>query len=469
MTKLANRRILLVDDLPSIHNDFHKILGGYSHSSDFDTDEALLFGVSAPIRAVDFELDSAYQGREALTMIEAAVANGTPYALAFVDMRMPPGWDGIETIEQLWKADPWLQIVICTAYSDHSWAEVLERLDVRDRLLILKKPFDNIEVCQLASTLTGKWSTERQATLQMAGLEEAVRVRTSEILRINEALRAEMNERKSLEIQLVQSEKLASIGHLAAGVAHEINNPIGFVLSNFGTLDRYIEDLFTVLAAYEKTQPDALATHIAHELANLRERVGLAYMKEDIPVLMRESKEGVTRVQQIVQNLRDFSRGDSRQEWQVANLHDGIDSTLNILANEIKYKADLVKEYGVLPAVECLPAQLNQVVMNLVLNAVQAIGTQRGRITIRTGIEAAQAWIEVADTGSGISPDILARIFDPFFTTKPIGQGTGLGLSLSYGIMQKHQGQISVNSAVGRGTTFRLQLPIQRGAFSESK
>jgi signal transduction histidine kinase len=382
-------------------------------------------------------------------------------------MRMPPGWDGIETIEQLWKADPWLQIVICTAYSDHSWAEVLERLDVRDRLLILKKPFDNIEVYQLASTLTGKWATERHVTLQMGGLEEAVRVRTSEILRINEALQVEMNERKSLEIQLVQSEKLASIGHLAAGVAHEINNPIGFVLSNFGTLDRYIEDLFEVLAAYEKAQPDALATHIAHDLANLRERVALAYLKEDIPVLMRESKEGVTRVQQIVQNLRDFSRVDSRQEWQVANLHDGIDSTLNILANEIKYKADLVKEYGVLPAVECLPAQLNQVVMNLVLNAVQAIDTQRGRITIRTGIEAAQAWIEVADTGAGIAPDILGRIFDPFFTTKPIGQGTGLGLSLSYGIMQKHQGQISVKSEIGYGTTFRLELPIQRGAFAE--
>ena len=169
-------------------------------------------------------------------------------------------------------------------------------------------------------------------------------------------------------------------------------------------------------------------------------------------------------MKKIVQDLKDFSRVDTSQEWQLADLHAGIDSTLNIVRNEIKYKAEVVKEYGQLPQVECLPSQLNQVFMNLLVNAAHAMkDKERGTITVRTGRrDDREVWVEVADDGSGIDPENLKRIFDPFFTTKPVGKGTGLGLSLAYGIVQKHQGAITLDSAPGRGTTFRIVLPVAR-------
>src|SRR6185295_15778628 len=157
-----------------------------------------------------------------------------------------------------------------------------------------------------------------------------------------------------------------------------------------------------------------------------------------------------------------FSRIDAVQDWQRADLHQGIESTLNIVASEVRYRADVVRDYGQLPEVECLPSQINQVVMNLVVNAAHAMGPARGVVTIRTGAEGDMVWFSVEDTGSGIAPDVLPRIFDPFFTTKPVGQGTGLGLSLSYGIVQKHHGRIEVKSELGKGTTFRVSLPVQQ-------
>jgi signal transduction histidine kinase len=337
-------------------------------------------------------------------------------------------------------------------------------LEVRDRLLILKKPFDAIEVRQLASTLTAKWQMTQDATAQVLQLEEIVEQRTREITRTNEALQDEIGERKHLQGQLLQSEKLASIGQLAAGVAHEINNPIGYIFSNFGTLEGYLGQLFDMLAAYERAEASVNVPDIAAGLRELRERIELEFLKEDIPVLMRESRQGIVRVRQIVQDLKDFSRVDSTQDFQWANLHHGIDSTLNVVASEIKYKADVVKEYGSIPDVECLPSQINQVVMNLVINAAHAMGERRGCITIRTGAEGDEVWLEVADNGSGIPPDTLKRIFEPFFTTKQVGVGTGLGLSVSYGIVQKHRGRIDVDSVPGQGTTFRVTLPQCRPA-----
>ena len=199
MNLIENRRILLIDDTPAIHEDFRKILVNQNPAADLDQMEAALFGAKPQSDPVRFELDSAYQGEEGWAKVRASLEAGLPYAMAFVDMRMPPGWDGVETIEHLWQADPLLQIVVCTAYSDYTWEEVLERLDVSDRLLVLKKPFDAIEVCQLANTLTAKWQVTRQAELKMAGLEEAVRVRAAQLGRANEALRADIIERKRTE------------------------------------------------------------------------------------------------------------------------------------------------------------------------------------------------------------------------------------------------------------------------------
>jgi signal transduction histidine kinase len=467
---IENRRILLVDDMPTIHDDFRKILVPREPArSALDAAKAALFGDEPKTASPRFELDSAYQGEEGLAKVVDSVRADRPYAMAFVDMRMPPGWDGVTTIEHLWRADPRLQVVICTAYSDTSWEEVLTRLDARDRLLILKKPFDNIEVRQLASALSTKWELTQQAALQIDQLEQAVGERTRSLMHTNEALQAEISERKQLEAQLVQSEKLASIGQLAAGVAHEINNPIGYVCSNFGTLEKYLADLFRMLSAYEAAEPGIASAEVATALKALRERVQLEFLKEDVPGLMQESMEGIARVRRIVEDLKDFSRVDSGQEWQWADLHKGIDSTLNIVDSEVRYKADVVKEYGDLPAVHCLPSQINQVVLNLVINAAHAIGPGRGRITIRTGTEGDQAWLEVSDTGCGIAPQNLSRIFDPFFTTKPIGQGTGLGLALSYGVVRKHGGRIDVRSQPGQGSHFRVLLPIRSMEHGEVK
>jgi signal transduction histidine kinase len=289
-----------------------------------------------------------------------------------------------------------------------------------------------------------------------------------DLVRTNEELVGLNRQLTQTQDQLRQSEKLASIGQLAAGVAHEINNPVGYVFSNLGTLERYMNDLFRMLDAYESAETQLAATPLGAQLAGLRAEIELDYLKDDLPALMAESREGISRVRKIVQDLKDFSHVDARREWEWANLHQGIDSTLNIVNNEIKYKADVVRQYGDLPEIECLPSELNQVFMNLLVNAAHAVDKARGTITIRTGTLPAGAagapgvWLEFADDGCGIPPDHLRRIFDPFFTTKPVGKGTGLGLSLSYGIVQKHGGTLTVTSTVGQGTCFRLTLPLQR-------
>ncbi|WP_010170239.1 ATP-binding protein [Pseudomonas sp. PAMC 25886] len=465
MNQPPNRRILLIDDTPSIHQDFRKILTPPMESNlELDEMETALFGDSVKPQAQAFTLDSAYGGQEGLQLLCQAMQQDRPYALAFVDMRMPQGWDGAQTIEALWKVDPHLQVVVCTAYSDYSWEELLFRLHAHDRLLILKKPFDNIEVQQMANTLAAKWDMARRASLQTSHLEHLVEQRTQALTLTSQALQLEIDERKQLESQLVQSEKLASLGQLAAGVAHEINNPVGFISSNLSTLDGYFKQLQQMLDAYRQAEEALAPGECLTHLQSLRKAMDLEFLKEDIPVLIHESKDGIGRVAQIVKDLKDFSRVDNDEQWQWANLQQGIDSTLNIVASELKYKADVVKHFQVLPDIECLASQLNQVVMNLVINAAQAMGPERGTITLSNGVEGDKVWLEVADTGCGIAPESVQKIFDPFFTTKPVGEGTGLGLSLSYGIVKKHHGTISVNSEVGKGTTFRVVLPIRQTA-----
>ncbi|HYD81966.1 MAG TPA: ATP-binding protein [Paucimonas sp.] len=260
--------------------------------------------------------------------------------------------------------------------------------------------------------------------------------------------------------QLLQSEKMASIGQLAAGIAHEINNPIGFVNSNMGTLRTYVDTLLEVIEQYERTVATSAANpDLKARIDALRKQADIDFLKEDTTALVNESIEGLKRVKDIVQSLKDFSHvGES--DWQIADLHQGLDSTLNIVNNEIKYKAKVVKEYDpALPQIKCLASQLNQVFMNLLVNAAHAI-KETGAIRIRTGHEKDWVWVEVTDTGCGIPPENLNRIFEPFFTTKPVGSGTGLGLSLSYGIVKKHGGRIDVASEVGRGTRFTVRLPV---------
>ena len=293
----------------------------------------------------------------------------------------------------------------------------------------------------------------------------------SEIQQRNRELAALNEQLSKAQQQLVQSEKLAAIGQLAAGVAHEINNPIGFIQSNFNTLDTYMKQFHNLLGAFADARRYIAQPQVAAQLDRLCQNIDLDFLLEDSLNLMTETREGLTRVKKIVVDLKNFSRADAEAQWGEADLQQCFDSTLNILANEIKYKADVVKLYAEIPPVECIASQINQVIMNLLVNAADAIGPQRGTITVQTGVdagaggEAAQVWFEVSDTGCGMAKDTLQRIFEPFYTTKPIGKGTGLGLSLSYGIVQAHNGHIDVSSELGVGTRLRVTLPLRHAVF----
>ncbi len=295
-------------------------------------------------------------------------------------------------------------------------------------------------------------------------LEQEVAERTAELLQANRNLEKEKEEQRLLirkleeaQTQLLQSEKMASIGQLAAGVAHEINNPVGYVKSNLNTLTDYISDLLQLIALYEQHQSE-LGGAAVSAIEQTKQAIDFAFLKEDMTTLLEESQEGVNRVQHIVQDLKEFSHVDEA-EWQCVDLHKGLDSTLNLVYNELKYKAQVVKEYGEIPEIRCLPQQLNQVFMNLLVNAAQAL-EEHGTITLRTYADGQTVTVEVEDTGPGIPPEKLNRIFEPFFTTKPVGKGTGLGLSIAYGIVSKHGGSIEVESEPGRGTVFKVRLPI---------
>lgn len=260
---------------------------------------------------------------------------------------------------------------------------------------------------------------------------------------------------------LLQSEKLAAVGQLAAGMAHEINNPIGFIGSNLAALGRYQETLERVLARYRALE-GGLSDADRAGIAALRETADLDYLLEDARALLAESRDGVERVRRIVQDLRDFSRVDSAGQRQWLDIHHSLDAALGLLADRLG-ALEVQREYGTLPQIECRPAELNQAFFNLLDNAVKA-GSRR--ITLRTRHEDDQIHVEVEDDGEGIADTVLPQIFDPFFTTRPVGQGAGLGLSLAYGVVQQHGGQITVSSQPGQGARFRVCLPLgQAGAL----
>jgi signal transduction histidine kinase len=294
-----------------------------------------------------------------------------------------------------------------------------------------------------------------------------VRTAKSELEAVNSLLEARVAERthelvesiarlEQTQGQLLQSEKMAAVGQLAAGVAHEINNPIGFVNSNLGSLTRYVAQMFDLIRAYEEACTVLPSVQQA-AIAQARERVEIDYIQQDVPDLLNDSKEGLARVKRIVNDLRDFSHTDSA-EWAPADINQALERSLNVGANELKYKAEIIKDFTPLPLVNCIISQLSQVFLNLLVNAAHAI-QDRGTITLRTGQADKSIWIEISDTGCGMSDETQKRIFEPFYTTKPVGKGTGLGLSISWEIINRHKGSIDVKSTQGQGSTFRITLP----------
>ena len=296
-------------------------------------------------------------------------------------------------------------------------------------------------------------------------MAEKIQGREKSLRNSQEKLEETNRQLKENQAQLVQSEKMASIGQLAAGVAHEINNPMAFIKSNLGALKRYARDLSDLLNAYE-TLEERMARGDADELREARETIrrnkeemDLEYVLRDMNILIDESSEGAERVNEIVRGLRGFSHVDKPGKVP-ANLNVGLASTLKIVWSELNYKATVQTEYGDIPQVRCHPMELNQVFVNLLVNAAQAIETQ-GTITIRTFCSDGHVCVQVADTGAGMTPEVQRRVFEPFFTTKEVGKGTGLGLSMAHNIVVKrHGGEILVDSEVGVGTTFTVKIPL---------
>ncbi|MEN9893249.1 MAG: hypothetical protein RLY78_3544 [Pseudomonadota bacterium] len=297
---------------------------------------------------------------------------------------------------------------------------------------------------------TGAWWMLQDRT-EVRAAQEELRHRFDELTETNQRLEQAQN-------QLLQQDKMASIGQLAAGVAHEINNPVGFVSSNLHTLRQYVDALLQLVDAQGASCASPQDDGLRARLREVEKDVELDYLREDLPQLLDESADGLTRVKKIVQDLKDFSRVD-QADWQQADLNAGLESTLNVVRHEVKYKAEVVKQLQPLPLVMCLAAQLNQVFMNLIVNASHAIA-DKGVITLSSGHQDGWVWVQVEDTGCGMSEDVRRRIFEPFFTTKDVGKGTGLGLSLSFSIVKRHEGRIEVRSTQGVGSAFRVWVPV---------
>jgi PAS domain S-box-containing protein len=544
-----NHRILLVDDNPSIHVDFRDILcpGNAGTAAGKKLEAALFDEAPAATDQIIFELDSAYQGQEGLEMVQQALAGKRPYAMAFVDVRMPPGWDGIETIARIWEVDPELQVVVCTAYSDYSWEEMRVKVGQPDSLLVLKKPFDNIEVQQIAHALTKKWLLNLQTRMQIAELlqanENLVRsearfykafhesplpsaiqifpdqrfvdvnqrfaevtgyqtgdlightaaelrlwekpamadqwsesILRQELVRDEECtirtpagdvrellvslsplalgeqphgllLAQDVSEQTLLERQLQQAQKMEAIGQLAAGVAHDFNNILTIIQGHAGLMQHKMD--------------------ASNPLARSLDQIAQA------------SNRAATLVRQLLM----FSRKQVMQ-FKPVDMNDTIRNVIKMLERVVGEHVQIeFSPQSPLPAIHADSSMLEQIAMNLAVNARDAM-PKGGLIAIATSLENINhaptpmdperregpfICLSFHDNGTGMDAQILRRIFEPFFTTKPAGKGTGLGLSTVFGIVRQHHGWLEVESKLDHGTTFRCYFPASDQAAEETK
>jgi len=557
----TNHRILVVDDNQAIHDDFRKILGADAAETEFDAEEAKLFRGSADtVQRVEFEMDFAYQGQEALELVRSAVAAGRRYAMVFMDVRMPPGWDGLETTLELWKVDPDLQIVICTAYSDYSWDEMMKMIVTPERVLILKKPFDSIEVLQFAHALTEKWSLLQVARQNAETLELTVKMRTLELDTANVHLEAEIIKQKAAaahireQAMLIEQARDAIIvrdmddiilfwnhgaeriyGWTAAEAVgrdvldlffqgkpgHNVREARKAVLEEGGwngemlqktrdgrtvsvechwtllfdsqgkpksvlgintdiTEKKRIEE--QLLRVQRLDSIGTLASGIAHDLNNILapilmgcDLLGRNPVKdrEIVKTLRQNTQRGADLVSQVL----SFARGREGQRIELDVKH--LVKEVGIIIRETFPKDICIEVNPILKlwTICADPTQIHQVLMNLCVNARDAMpggGTltlEAGNLQIDDQCASAHPGIKpghyimitLTDTGTGIPAEIKEKIFDPFFTTKEIGKGTGLGLSTTFGIVKSHGGFINFDSEPTRGTAFRVYIPAKMG------
>jgi len=438
MTRQQNRRVLIIDDLPSIHDDFRKILGSSGEEDALAELEQALFGKQEHQgNALRFEIDSAYQGQEGLACVERSLAAGQRYAMAFVDVRMPPGWDGIETATRIWEACPDLQVVICTAYTDYSWQDMMRRLGAADRWVILKKPFDNIEVLQLACALTEKWNLNQQAHLKLSEMEGMVAERTQELCATHRRLLQAAEVRLHMEQQLIQARKLQSVAQLAAGVAHHFNNLLQvivgnchWILSEASLCPDHVQALEDVLEGSKRgaALTRQLIDFSSQKLLRLKPTDLNAAVADIAERLRRELSEGVSV---------NFTPAPELPKIPVdAAL---LERVLSILARNAQ---DAMDRHG-------------KIDIKIILTDIES-GHFDGREIVTAG---RYACLSVSDTGAGMDNETLSRLFEPFFTTKGLAEGVGLGLATAYGIVKQHRGWLDVNTEQNAGTTFRIYLP----------
>lgn len=461
-----NNRILIVEDDPGVRDSYKDILST-TQKDDVELEGASLFSGTIPdaepIVQKEYDLTLVDRGEKGIKALEKAIEEKIPFAAAFVDMKMP-GIDGAEVTKRIWAIDPNIKIVIVTAYSEYTPDDII-RVTGRDDIFYLRKPFNPEEINQFARVLTNEWNLEHERKL----LSDKLRKANDELEDMNKNLQKKVEEQTAL---LIQSEKMASIGILASGVGHEINNPISFVNSNLSIIKKYSVRIKELLEMYKEMETDLRQgaldkiPPLLNEIKDFKEKKKIDFILGDMVDLAEECLEGTGRVSKIVKDMKTFSRAD-QAELKYIDLNEAMDATLNIIWNEIKYKAEVIKDYGVLPKVKCFPQKISQVFMNILMNSAQAI-EEKGIINIATRYvkdgqraEDEKVEIRISDTGCGIPKKDILKIFDPFFTTKPVGEGTGLGLSVTYDIVKAHGGTIAVESEEGVGTAFIVKLPIK--------